>query len=381
MHHAFRILWPALAVVVSAVCGSCTHGTTAATAREGDTVRLRYAERLTIVRYDGYTEVRLSDPWNQGKTLHTYLLTSHPDRLPAQTGGATVVRVPLQRCVVTTSVHCGLVESFGKGESIGGVCDLQYIHLPYIRQRCERGEVADCGSALSPSVEQIIDLQTDALFLSPFQNSGGYGRMEELAIPIIETADYMETSPLGRAEWMRFYGMLFGAEAVADSLFADVETRYLALRQQVQNQPPGTSSVSALMDKQTGSVWYVPGGRSTIGTLISDAGIGYAWSADDHSGSLALPFERVLESAGEADIWLFRYNAPTAITRSTLLSEHAGYAQFKAFRTGRLYGCNTATSDFYEETPFHPDRLLRDFITIAHPALQLGAPRYFQPVP
>ena len=227
---------------------------------------------------------------------------------------------------------------------------------------------------MAPTVEKIIDLQPDAIFLSPFQNSGGYGKVEELKIPIIETADYMETSALGRAEWMRFYGMLFSCEQTADSLFAEVEKGYMELKKVAQTS---TEKRSIMMDKQTGSVWYVPGGQSTLGGIIADAGIAYPWKDDDHSGSLALPFESVLEKAEHADIWLFRYHAPHDMTFKELLSDNVGYKQFKAFNDREVYGCNTATSNFYEDTPFHPHLLLRDFICIAHPDLKLGNPTFF----
>ena len=157
---------------------------------------------------------------------------------------------------------------------------------------------------------------------------------------------------------------------------------YMSLRDKVssfKSQVAGKHrpSPKILMDKQTGSVWYVPGGRSTIGRLIADAGAEYPWQGDDHSGSLPLSFESVLEKGGPCDIWLFRYNSPHAITANELLSEKPAYNQFKAFQKGEIYGCNTATSTFYEDTPFRPDLLLRDFITICYPELGLGEPVYF----
>ena len=241
----------------------------------------------------------------------------------------------------------------------------------------DSGKVVDCGSGITPTVEKIIDLEPDAIFLSPFQNNGGYGPVEQLGIPIIETADYMETSALGRAEWMRFYGLLFGVSERSDSLFESVETEYRRLQALAQTD---SSRLSVMMDKQTGSVWYVPGGRSTIGCLLADASADYPWSGNTDSGSLQLSFEGVLDKAHDTDIWLFRYNSPTPITYSQLLSEHHGYSQFKPFKERKAYGCNTATSSFYENTPFNPSLLLCDIISITHPSLNLGNPQYFLPL-
>ena len=186
-------------LIAIAILTSCSGGQHRSAREDGDTLHFKYAEHLTVVQFDNYTQVELADPWNQGKTLHTYLLVPANEKLPAHLPKGTVLRTPLQKSVIATSVHCGLVMSFGKKNCIGGVCDLQYIHLPWIQQQCKLRKMADCGSGLSPTVEKIIDIQPDALFLSPFQNNGGYGRMDELGIPIVETADYMETSALGRA--------------------------------------------------------------------------------------------------------------------------------------------------------------------------------------
>ena len=121
-----------------------------------------------------------------------------------------------------------------------------------------------------------------------------------------------------------------------------------------------------LVDKQTGTVWYVPGGRSTIGCMLSDARCHYPFANDDHSGSLALAFETVLERAGDADVWLLRYDADQPLTMNQLLREQPGYNQLRPVHTGKVYACNVSRSMFYEETPFRPDLLLHDFITILH---------------
>ena len=298
-----------------------------------------------------------------------------------------------------------MLMSLDKEDCISGVADLKYIKIPWIQEQIKTGRIMDVGEGMSPMVEKIIDQRPDALFLSPFENSGGYGRLEEIGIPIIECAEYMESSPLARAEWLRFYGMLFGCEQKADSLFAVVDSSYCALKglftvdslQFTDEYTKGSEGLASkstvnrklstvnqktvLVDKVTGSVWYVPGGKSTIGQMIHDAGGLYPWAEDDHSGSVSLPFEAVLEKAGEADVWLFRYSSDHDISYQELLAEHHGYNQFNAFRRQQVYGCNVELSLFYEESPFRPDWLLNDFIQILHPELQGLAPlRYYKEV-
>lgn len=174
----------------------------------GDTIPLRYADNLTLVTYSDYTVATLRNPWDTLKTLHTYILVPSSQSLPAHLPEGTIVRTPLRKSVIYSSVHCSLMESLGVTGSIGGVCDLKYIKLPSIQDGCSKGTIIDCGDGMNPDMEKIIELHPDAILLSPFENSGGYGRIEKLNIPIIECADYMETSALGRAEWMRFYGLL-----------------------------------------------------------------------------------------------------------------------------------------------------------------------------
>lgn len=357
----------------------CRGGVSTSAALDGDTVRLDYARNITIVKHDGYTEVALSDPWNKGKVLHHYALVKKTAEVPGEVKNSdmTLVKVPVEKAVVGTSVLCGLIDALGCRHAIAGVCDVQYVNIPFVQEGCKEGRIADCGSGLSPTLEKIIDISPDAIFLSPFQNSGGYGRVEELSLPIVEMADYMETSALGRAEWIKFYGMLLGAEQAADSLFEAVEKDYMRLKEMAAT---AQTKPSLLMDKQTSSVWYVPAGHSTVGGIIRDANIQYAWSETGQGGSLPLPFETILEKAGQADLWLFRYNSPQPVTYASLLTENGAYEQLKPFQTKKAFGCNTATSTFYEDTPFHPNLLLRDFICIAHPELQLGSPNYFLPV-
>ena len=341
----------------------------------GDTLDLRHAENLVMVDYPGYSVATLRNPWDTLRTLHTYVLVPKNDSLPDNLPEGTVVRTPLSKSLVYSSVHCGLLADLGVVDAIGGVCDLRYIQLPQVVERHAQGKIVDCGVGMNPDIERVIQLHPDAILLSPFQDSNGYGRIEKLGIPIMECADYLETSALGRAEWMRFYGRLYGVAGRADSLFAEVEDNYRRLKLRAQFS---STALSVLSDVMYGSVWYVPGGRSPMGRLYDDACGRYVFADEPTSGSLPLSFESVLDRAGDADVWLIKYNRGQDMTYADLRAEYAGYAEFKAFKQRNVYGCNTGRINFYEETPFRPDWLLSDLIQIFHPEVQtLGGLRYF----
>ena len=339
-------------------------------------LRMEYAGRIRIDSSEHYILVRVQNPWDTARILHTYVLVGRETELPEGLPEGTLVRTPVEKALVYSSVHCGLLSELGAIDRIGGICDLQYIEIPEIQNRCASGRMVDAGNSMNPDIEKIIDFHPDAILLSPFENSGGYGRIEKLGIPVIECADYMETSSLGRAEWMRFYGLLFGKAAESDSLFARVEADYLRWAGKVadiEDKP------AVFADLKSGATWYVPGGRSTVGRTFADAGADYVFSDLKNSGSSPLSFETVYEKAKDADIWLIKYNMPEDKTYRDLKNDYAPYAGFRAFRERRVYGCNTGRVPYYEETPFHPEWLLEDLIKIFHPDVaKAEGGRYFR---
>lgn len=361
------LLYSCVAVALLSCGGRSASGEPTA---EGDSLAFKYASLLSITQHEGYTIAEIKNPWKPDKLLHRYILVDRK----AGTGNSdnnlpegTVIKIPLERTAVFTTVHCALLTELGVGGKIAAVADSKYIKIPFIQQQLKAGKIVDCGNGLNPMVEKIMDVKPDAIMLSPFENSGGYGKLEEINIPIIECAEYMETSPRGRAEWMRFYGLLYGVSQKADSLFEEIDKGYETLKQRARKTGKGRSVV---IDKMVGSVWYMPAGHSTIGQMLQDAGARYAWAQDQRSGSLSLPFETVLEKAGESDVWMLRYSADKKWSLKDLQADHQGYDQLKAFRTKEVYGCNVEQSLFYEKSPFHPDYLLSDFIQIVHPGIK-----------
>ena len=442
------------------VLTACQGGkTTAGEAEEGDTLKMEYAKLLTIVKHgekaadkEGasetsdektsetigdnagyqYVEVNIANPWKAGTLLHRYILIPKGEegdetvaRLALQrTSGmgctTDTVRTPVERSAVFIAPHCQLMYELGCQQAIRGVCDLNYINIPDVRKRAAsagnassgnasaQNSIVDCGSSMAPDIERIIALKPEVILVSPFDNSGGYGKLDKLHIPIIEAADYMESSPLGRAEWMKFYGMLFGkdknisttaagkaseaaagkaseaaagkaseaaagkateatlpasCELRADSLFAQIEKEYLDLKAEAGKLPKG---LSILTERKTGGVWYVPGGQSTIGILLKDANARYIFSDDKHSGSLPMSPEQILAKGKQVDVWAFKYFGGAPLSQVQLLQEYDGYKALAAFSRGNIYQVDTSTVPYFELTSFHPELLLREFIILAH---------------
>lgn len=396
-----NIIFGALVVLLVVAC----QGGKTASGEGGDTLQMKYAELLTIVKHnDGaYTEAIIENPWEKGTTLHKYILVpkgNEGDETVArlkddirenatlQMGShCDIVRTPLESNVVFTAPHCQLMYELGCKNAITGVCDKDYINIPDIKERVKLSDgkastsdtdkvIIDCGSSMQPDIERIIALKPEGLFISPFENSGGYGKLDKLHIPIIETADYMETSPLGRAEWMKFYGLLFKSEERSDSLFSSIEKEYLALKAEAAKLPQG---LSILTERKMGSVWYVPGGKSTMGILLKDANAKYIFADDTHSGSLAYGPERILSKGTQVDVWAFKYFGGKALSKNDLLAEYEGYKVLKAFNSNSIYQVDTSTQPYFELTSFHPEILLREFIILAHPkATQFGKLRFYQ---
>lgn len=396
-----NIIFGALVVLLVVAC----QGGKTASGEGGDTLQMKYAELLTIVKHnDGaYTEAIIENPWKKGTTLHKYILVPKGkkgdetvarlkddirENATLQMGShCDIVRTPLESNVVFTAPHCQLMYELGCKNAITGVCDKDYINIPDIKERVKLSDgkastsdtdkvIIDCGSSMQPDIERIIALKPEGLLISPFENSGGYGKLDKLHIPIIETADYMETSPLGRAEWMKFYGLLFKSEERSDSLFSSIEKEYLALKAEAAKLPQG---LSILTERKMGSVWYVPGGKSTMGILLKDANAKYIFADDTHSGSLAYGPERILSKGTQVDVWAFKYFGGKALSKNDLLAEYEGHKVLKAFNSNSIYQVDTSTQPYFELTSFHPEILLREFIILAHPkATQFGKLRFYQ---
>ncbi|WP_311353740.1 ABC transporter substrate-binding protein [Alloprevotella tannerae] len=341
-------------------------------------IPLQYATLLQLTAADSFTIATIREPHDTTKILQRYCLlekdVTPPKALPKAT---TIIRIPLQRAAVFSSVHLALLQELHAIRQVRGICDIQFIIDQNLQALIRHQRLTNYEGSLRPDLELLVATRADALLVSSLVDVDR-PELRKTGIPIIECADYLETSALGRAEWIKFFGLLFGQRQAADSIFQQVEDRYQSLTRQVRTlrQRP-----SLLVETKKGGVWYVPGGKSTMGEIYQAAGANYLFSYLNQSGSVALSFETIYKKALNADFWLIKYGDTTSLSYQRLKASYTHYSAFKAFRQHNVYACNTLKKSFYEETPFHPERLLEDLIKLFHPQLLPDHRlRYFEPL-
>lgn len=338
----------------------------------GDTLTTE-SRLLTIVDHGDYMIADIRNPWTDSlPLLERYVLAPKDYKGPLPDG--TVVRTPIERSVVFSSVHGGAIDELGTPNAIKGVADGQYFINPAIVSRIKAGKIADIGNSMSPSTEKIVDLDPDAILLSPFQNKES-GAVTKLGIPVLQCVDYLESTPLGRAEWIRLLGALYGRPDVADSIFSAVKREYVGLRDSLAL----LSYAPVVLTEQPmpSGEWDVPAGESYMARILTDAAAIYPWAGTKGTGSLKLDAPAVLDKAENADYWLIRSFGPLSF--GSLMAGNPLSSHFKTAATGNIYVCDTSVSPIFDEFPFHPERLLRDYAAIFHPDLFPGYRlRYFQ---
>lgn len=335
---------------------------------------MAHAEWLRLSDRGGYSVAEVLDPWHPGAVLCRYVLEPRPGAAPDSLAG-TRVAVPIRRAVSGISAHVALAYRLRAGHCFAGLTDAAYAISPVLRRALAEGRLADCGDGMSPDIEAIAALRPTALLLSPYAG-GGYGAAESLGVPIIACADYMEATPLGRAEWVRFYGRLYGRAAEADSIFREEERKYRGICEKCRGIPGPAPRLMA--DCPTGDAWYVPGGHSCMARMFADAGFDYAFAGIPQGGGVPLSFETVATTAYDAGVWLIR--TPASLTYATLLAQDRRHGRFPALRRRNVWLCNTLRRPYHDEVPFAPSLLLADLAALRRGTARPDTLRYFEPM-
>lgn len=339
---------------------------------------IRYAKGFSIRKNGSVTEVTVSEPYQGATEGYTYWLVPRGQAMPTPPTTVRVVYTPVERIVCTSTTHIPLLDYLEETSRLVAFPTTDYISSTRMRARIDAGDVAELGVDKGLNIELLAALQPDLVMA--YSMTGDYGqfkKIEELKIPVVLNAEYLEEHPLGRAEWIKFMALFFNKEEMADSVFNVIEENYLSLQEQVAAvQTPKPSVVSGVV---YGDAWFLPGGQNYAAKLLRDAGFDYLWSNDSTTGFLQLSFEAVYEKAHRADYWI---GVGTYSALEDIRKADGRYTKLKAFTDGNVYSSNARLgarggSEFLELGYLRPDIILRDLVTISHPELLPGHEFYF----
>ena len=330
--------------------------------------RINYAHGFTIDYFDHYKEVKILNHSAGSADTLDYLLLPAGIPVPAGHAHAQVIRIPVQSMVVMGSTHIAQADFAGVADRITGVGNGQYVICPVVRDGLRTGRVRQVGLEGSLNNELVISMRPGFIMTmtNPDAAFGQFKTLIDAGIPVLPNADWLETTPLGKAEWVKLMGALTDREEVVNRKFDSVAQAYQRLAAIGNAAAVRPAVITGMPFKGT---WYMPAGGSFIAQFLRDAGASYHWSETRGTGSLALSFETVAPVALTADFWL---DAGDANSKKEILSLDPRYGAFRAFRSNAIYTYNrrvnaAGSSDYWESGSVNPQWVLADLIRILHP--------------
>ncbi len=362
-----------VAIVLSIGCGQQTPGKTAA---GGGSVpvkaltTIKYARGLHIDYYQGYRDLSIVNRTAGKIDTRHYRLVEQGVAPPADRPGLPVIVTPVKQFAVQSSVHVALADFVGVADRIIGLGNFQYINSPIVREGIRTGRVKQTGLDNHINNELVISMRPGVLIAmtNPDAAFGQYKTLIDAGIPVIPDAEWLETTPLGRAEWVKMIAALVDKEDSIGNKFDSVEQAYLKLAAIGSH---ASAKPSVILNMPFKGTWYMASGENYMAQFLRDAGASYQWMDSKGASSLPLNFEAVAPVALKADFWL---NLGYVDTRSDILSKDERFSGFHSFQTDALYNFNKrvndiGSNDYWESGIVNPHLILGDLIRILHPGL------------
>lgn len=318
------------------------------------------------------TEVIIYRPWPQAEIPLKYAFIDREAGIPENLNPEeyqAIILTPVTTLIATSTTHIPALETLGELNSLKGFPDTRYISSEEARELITQGKIRDIGQNEALNTEMVLQMNPEMILgFSISDQNPGYQVLERSGIPVVYNGDWVEQHPLGKAEWIKLYGVMFGKEKKADSIFTHIASQYEATKALAGKATTSPTVFSGAMFRD---IWYLPAGESWAAKFLNDANGTYLWKDTPGTGSLSLSFESVLEKAATAQVWLGAAQF-TSYNQLTESNEH--YSRFKAFKDRRVYTYSKTTGAdggvlFYELAPQRPDLVLKDMIHILHPEL------------
>jgi iron complex transport system substrate-binding protein len=333
-------------------------------------VTLTHAQGFSVEYHNNYKVVTITTPWRDAKAGFQYVLVQCGTPAPEGFEKAAVIEVPVKSVIMMSTTYLPYLEPLGILDRLVGVDDFTYISTPAVRQLIKENKLKAIGSGSTVNVEAAIDLAPNLIMTygSGSSEYDSHPKLLEAGLKVVINAEYMDTTPLGTTEWLKFMAVFFNREGAAEKVFSETATNYDRLATLVQT---ATTKPTVFTNMPYQGTWYMPGGQSYVATILADAGAKYLWEDDKTTGSIPLAFEIVFERAAAADYWL---NIGFVSDLDALIKTDARFADFRAFQLGNVWNNDRWTNenggnDYYEQGVARPDLVLADLIAIFHPEL------------
>lgn len=339
--------------------------------------KIEYAKGFDITYYKEYKVITLKNAWPGAEKVFKYALVEEGILLDSPEQYDAIVTIPIKNIVVTSTTHIPSLEMLEVNQTLIGFPNLDYISSKKTRERVNKGLIKELGKNEDINTEALIELSPDAVIgFAVDGNNKTFNMLKKTGIPVLYNGDWTETTPLGKAEWIKFFAAFYNKEELANKLFLEIKTAYLNAKELALKAKSIPTVISGAMFKD---VWYLPQGKSWAAQFIADANGNYLWSESEGAGSHSLNLESVLEKGEHAQIWI----GPSYYTTLKQLKvAHSVYEQFDAFKNDQVYSFTNKIGEtggllYFELAPNRPDIVLKDMIKILHPALLPNHNLYF----
>jgi iron complex transport system substrate-binding protein len=335
-------------------------------------VKLAHAKGFTIAYHDHFKVVKIMSPFEKSTDTLTYILVQRGTPRPIGYKDSQVIEIPVRSMVAMSSLHIGLVGFLGCEDILTGMGNLKYVSSPKVLDRIKSGKISEVGKDQGLNEEVLIAMHPDLIMAtgSPVSKVSRYESLHQAGIPVMVNSEWVETTPLGRAEWVKLLAALINKEKEVNRKFAKVEDEYQKLVRLTSKVAIRPTIITGMNSKDA---WYVPNGDSYVNRFFQDAGASYHWKNTKATGSLPLSFETVYPIALQADFWL-NVSIGNVQTKKDVIGRDVRYADFKSFKTNHIYSYNNrmnaqGANDYWESGAVNPHLVLADLICILHPEL------------
>lgn len=355
-------------IFISFFFGQCKTETKKETAINSKN-EVQYAKGFSIENYTGFSILTVKNPWPNANKSFKYILQKKNGTIPDSLRQNTIIPIPVKSIVVTSTTHIPSLELLDEEKTLLGFPHLEYICSEKIKEQIKTGKLKELGSYRQLNTEVLLEMHPDIIVGHGIDNNNpALDNLQKSGLKVMFNGDWNEETPLGKAEWIKFFGALYGKQKQADAIFTNIKQEYLNTLKIVKK---ATNKPTVLAGDMYEDRWYLPKGSSWGSLLLKEAKGNYLWQETTGTGSLSLSLETVFEKAKNAEIWI---TSGQFSSLKEMNDANPHYAEFHAFKTKNVYSFRKQNGKsggvlVYELGPNRPDMVLKDIVKILHPEL------------